>query len=77
MDGLKKRYEWRRLTSDGLLLPPHDCGRHYDRDTTLSNGAWETEEEAVSAYSEVTRKYEYGHDYELVLICLWSKELEF
>jgi len=71
---MEKRYEWRELTDNGLLIAPKDCGPYYDRDESLRIGSWDTEEEAVAAYSDFLKRHEFGANHELVMVCIWRRK---
>lgn len=71
---MKKRYEWRRLSDDGLLKNPEGCGPYYDRDESLTNGSWGTEAEAIDAYEDFANTYKLAAPNELVLLCLYAPQ---
>lgn len=71
---MKFRYEWKRLTEDGLLKEPSECGPHYDRSGVNSYGGFETEEEAVKAYEDFAKANKYGVDSELVLVKIYVRD---
>ena len=51
-----KNYEWRELSSDGLLKSPPACGPYYDRDENLIYGSWSSEESAINALKEYVER---------------------
>jgi len=70
---MKARYEWKRITEDGLLKEPSEAGPRYDRSNVNAYGGFETEEDAVKAYEEFAATNQYGVDYELVLVKIYSR----
>lgn len=71
---MKKRYEWRELTDDGLLKYPKSCGPNYDLDETLSVGSWASEADAVSAFRAYQHKHGQSAPNELVLVTIWNRD---
>jgi hypothetical protein len=61
---MKKRYEWRVLTDDGLLKRPALYG--YD--------GFESEDLAIAAYDRLKVSHGYSVEYEMVLVCFYSPE---
>lgn len=70
-----KLYEWKVLTSDGLLKEPDEIGPHYAAESLNGHG-FESEEEAVSVLEKKTKRH--GHDIpsELVLIVTYQPHQE-
>jgi hypothetical protein len=48
---LKKTYEWKELSSDGLLKEPEPCGPHYSQSTVNPySGGYDTKKEAEEGF---------------------------
>ncbi len=70
---MKKRYEWRELSEDGLLRKPQEAGPRYDRESINMYYGFSTEEEAFAAYADFTRAHPNEVANELVLVTLYQK----
>lgn len=66
---MKKRYEWRELTDDGLMKKPESVGPYYDQENVNTYGGYASEDEAVAAYEAFKASHEWGVPSELVLVC--------
>lgn len=69
---MKKRYEWRELTDDGLMKKPENAGPYYDKESVNKYGGYASEEEAVAAYEAFRAAHKWGVASELVLVCFHS-----
>lgn len=69
---MKKRYEWRELTEDGLLREPKDAGPHYDRSRVNTYGGFDSEEQAFAAYVAFKKAHKFGIASELVLVAFYA-----
>jgi hypothetical protein len=66
MTTIKKNYEWRNLTCDGLLKRVEARGPYYDEDESLKCGSWTTEEDAVAALVRFVDRHETSEEFVLV-----------
>ena len=63
-----KTYEWRELTSDGLLTRPRALGPYYAIDETLRDGSWTMEADAVAAFVAWVKNHGSKADRQMVLV---------
>jgi len=69
---MKKRYEWRELTEDGLLREPKECGPSYERSSVNNYGGFQTEEEAFKAFEQFKKVHQWVVPRELVLVTFYE-----
>ena len=69
---MKKRYEWRELSEDGILREPKECGPHYDRESVNTYGGFDSEDSACAAYDAFKKAHKYGVANELVLVTFYA-----
>lgn len=72
---IKKRYEWRELTDDGLLRTPKEVGPHYGKDNVNYYHGFDSEEDAIMAYEEFRKRHEWDF-HELVLVTIYKHSHE-
>lgn len=69
---MRIRYEWRKLSEDGLLKEPRDVGPHYDTFNVNCFGGFESEGSALARLEELFSTDKYNCD-DLVLIKIFTK----
>jgi hypothetical protein len=71
---MKKRYEWRVLTDDGLLKKPALLGPYYEQFNVNGYDGFESEDLAIAAYDRFKASHGYSVELEMVLVCFYSPE---
>lgn len=76
---MKKVYQWRELTDDGLLKTPRECS--YDRYCSISpngyHGEYDSEFEAIEGYKKYVKQCgEYRYESRLILVTFYVPEWE-
>ena len=71
---IKKRYQWKVLTDDGLLKEPEPLGSHYSPDefNPYHSDGFESEEDARIRLFELDGLHEFCVPSNLVLITVYS-----
>lgn len=70
-------YQWRELSSDGLLLIPRDVGPYYDTDNLneVEGGSFTTKELALKAFDDFNTRQEYLSKYvDYILVEIYHYE---
>lgn len=70
-----KRYEWKVLTSDGLLKEPEDLGPHYSTESVNFYGGFESEDEAEKYLAKKVKRHKYDVPSELILIATYQPHM--
>lgn len=70
---MRKRFEWWRISEDGLLKRPPLSGPYYQQ--YGFDDFYDTEEDAIKAYQDMLKRDEY-YTHRLVLLTVWYAEEE-